>query len=263
MITLPTYAWTVSPNYSSRGGQRVRLITVHDCEGSYAGSISWFAQARSQVSAHVVLSEDGSSATQMVAWQNKAWHACFVNSISEGIEAAGYSAKGLGAPEWQALANLTAWRMRVNRIPCQRATAQNAWTGWAQHVDLGVAGGGHHDVTSDPAVTAAFAVMVANAYAQDVPASWGAMAGQATPAPAAPAGWAPHGTVRHDLAIGSLEWAQAALNKLGIPLSPLTVDGLDGPDTASAVRLFQMKAGLTVDGIYGEETKAALEKAAA
>ena len=44
---------------SGRGGATVRLFVVHDCEGSYAGSIGWFAQVRSQVSAHIVLRKDG------------------------------------------------------------------------------------------------------------------------------------------------------------------------------------------------------------
>src|ERR1700744_1438163 len=115
-LVLPTLTWTASPNYSSRSGQKVRLIVVHDCEGSFAGSVSWFAMARSQVSAHIVLSEDGLKAVQMVAWGNKAWHSCDVNSFSEGIEAAGFAAKGLGAPEWAALAAIVAFRLRANAI---------------------------------------------------------------------------------------------------------------------------------------------------
>ena len=238
-------------------------ILTGNCEGSYAGSVSWFAMARSQVSAHVVLSDDGARATQMVAWGNKAWHVCNMNPFSEGIEAAGYSAKGLGAPEWQALANIVAWRLRKNGVPCQRATAANNWTGWCQHVDLGTAGGGHHDVTSDPAVVAAFAAMIAAAYDGPMPASWGGMSGAPAPAPAAPASWTPSASARHDLAEGSLEWAQAALNKLAIPLAPLIVDGMDGPATEQAMRLFQMKVGLFVDGTYGPDTEAKLEAALA
>src|ERR1700691_5537135 len=76
-LILPPLSWISSPNFSSRGGQKVRLCVVHDCEGNYAGSVSWFAQARSQVSAHIVLDADGSRATQMVAFANKAWHVCF------------------------------------------------------------------------------------------------------------------------------------------------------------------------------------------
>lgn len=266
-LQLPALTWTPSPNYSSRGGQRVRLIVVHDCEGSFAGSVSWFAMARSQVSAQIVLSDDGARAVLMVAWGNKAWHACDVNSFSEGIEAAGYAAKGLGAPEWATLAAIVAFRLRANGIPCQRATAANAWTGYCQHVDLGAMGGGHHDVTLDPAIRAQFDALIAAAYAQEMPASW-TPAGQA-PAPDAPAGFTPSGTVRHDLAPPSIEWAQAMLNKVRASTIPLTVDGLDGPATRNAVKAFQAfenartPGALSVDGEIGPQTIAALERAAA
>ena len=262
-LALPNYFWHNSPNYSSRNGQRTRLIVAHDCEGSFAGSVSWFAQAQSQVSAHIVLSEDGERAVQMVAWANKAWHVCNMNGFSEGIEAAGYAAKGLGAPEWQALANLVAYRLRANNIPCQRATSANAWTGWCQHADLGAAGGGHHDITADPRVTDMFAAMIKAAYDEPMPSFWGSTNLAPTPAPAAPAGWKPSGTVRHDLSEGSLEWAQAALNKLNILTTPMVVDGLDGPTTERAMRLFQQSHGLYIDGIYGPDTEAAIAKALA
>ena len=63
-IILPKLKFVQSPNFSNRSVP-VDLIVVHDCEGSYAGSVSWFSQAQSQVSAHYVLKEDGSEATQM------------------------------------------------------------------------------------------------------------------------------------------------------------------------------------------------------
>ena len=260
-LQLPALTWTASPNYSSRGGQRVRLIVAHDCEGSFLGAATWFAVARSQVSAHIILSEDGLRAIQMVAFANKAWHACNVNPFSEGIEAAGYAAKGLGAPEWAALAAIVAFRLRANSIPCQRASAANDWTGYCQHVDLGAMGGGHHDITLDPAIRAQFDALIAAAYAQDMPAIWTPAASAA--APAAPAGWKPSGTVRHDLAPPSIEWVQATLNKLGFSTAPMPVDGLDGPATRAAVKAFQAYDKIAVDGEIGPETIAALEKAAA
>jgi hypothetical protein len=259
-LQLPALTWRASPNYSSRGGQRVRLIVAHDCEGSFGGSVSWFAMAASQVSAHAVLSEDGAQCVQMVDWLNKAWHACDVNSFSEGIEAAGYAAKGLGAPEWAALAAIVAFRLRANAIPCQRASAGNNWTGYCQHVDLGAMGGGHHDITLDGAVRARFDALVAEAYAQPMPDSWG-HGGASAIVPPASAGWKPSGAVRHDLAPPSLEWVQATLNRLGIPTAPLIVDGLDGPATRASVAKFQGAHGLFVDGVAGPQTIAALQAA--
>ncbi|EWH20410.1 N-acetylmuramoyl-L-alanine amidase [Bacillus haynesii] len=37
------------------------------------------------------------------------------------------------------------------------------------------------------------------------------------------------------------------------------IDGYYGPDTADAVRRFQLMNGLSADGIYGPKTKAKLE----
>lgn len=258
-LALPALRWLTSPNYSSRGGQRVRLIVWHDCEGSFGGSASWFAQALSRVSANIVLSEDGAQAIQMVAWANKAWHACNFNPFSEGVEAAGYAAKGLGAPEWRALANIVAFRLKANGLPCQVATAANNWTGYCQHVDLGQAGGGHHDVTTDPNVRAAFDQMVREAYVQPMPSAW--LPGGSAAPPVAPATFAPSGTTRHDLTEGSLEWTQMHLNALGFAHPLLKVDGLYGPATESAVAAFQRARGLLVDGDPGALTIAALKAA--
>jgi hypothetical protein len=232
MTALPPIKWTASPNYSSRGGQKVRLIVAHDCEGSYAGSISWFAMQKSQVSAHLVLREDGGEATQMVAWSNKAWHACNFNPFSEGIEAAGFEAKGLGAPEFDSLAALVAWRLQANEIPCQEATPANKWTGFTMHAKLGAAGGGHHDFSESAAVWADFIKRVIAAYSQSAP--------QPAPAPAAPPGFIPNPSLRIDDADLFSE-----LKKLGF--DSYTFEG--------AVKAFQTKHHLIVDGICGPETR--------
>jgi lysozyme family protein len=68
------------------------------------------------------------------------------------------------------------------------------------------------------------------------------------------------------LAAGKPIWdtkrIQEALNKLGA--SPqLVVDGVKGPATETAIRLFQVGHNLKVDGIAGEQTLTALETALA
>ena len=211
-LALPRLNFTPSPNYSSRGGQRVRLVVAHDCEGSYAGSISWFAQARSQVSAHVVLSEDGTQATQMVAWANAAWHACSFNPVSEGIEVAGFAAKGFADEEWGALAAIVAYRLHENGLACRWAE-RGIGEGFCSHYDLGAAGGGHRDPTTDPAVWQAFVKRVEAVYARPQPDVWRPDIAPA-PTPAAPPGFIADFDPRHDFHPPSLEWVQATLNQL-------------------------------------------------
>jgi hypothetical protein len=252
---LPPIVWTPSPNYSSRGGQKVRCIVAHDCEGSFAGSVSWFAQARSQVSAHLVLREDGAQATQMVKWGNKAWHACDVNPFSEGIEAAGYEAKGLGAPEFGSLAALIAWRLRANGIPCQEATAGNNWTGFTQHGKLGAMGGGHHDFTESSDVWDSFVKQVQAAYAQGAPIT---PVPAPAPAPPAPPGYIPNPSPRTDETVGTIAWAQMRLNALGAARPALVVDGIDGSATERAIVAFQSLKGIYRDGVLGPNTIKAL-----
>lgn len=260
MLQLPALRSIPSPNYSSRGGRAVQLIVVHDCEGSYAGSVSWFARPASKVSAHWVMSEDGAQATQMVSPLNKAWHVCDFNPISEGIEAAGYSAKGLGAPEWKMLAAITAFRLKANNLPCTWASG-GVGAGFCQHGDLGVVGGGHHDICpigSD--VWKAFIAMVADAYTQEMPAQW-LTSVSAPVANLAPVGFKPSGTTRHDLQPPSIEWVQMTLNALGVASPPLVVDGLDGYATQRAIVKFQQMHQLFIDGVPGPKSIAALESA--
>lgn len=58
----------------------------------------------------------------------------------------------------------------------------------------------------------------------------------------------------------SMKWLQVQLNKWGVKkFDPLTVDGVRGPRTIAAVRLFQKFYSLTVDGIPGPVTRSTLK----
>jgi len=51
-LILPPLRQISSPNYSSRNGAAIKQIVVHDCEGSYDRSISWFAQPQTGSPSH-------------------------------------------------------------------------------------------------------------------------------------------------------------------------------------------------------------------
>lgn len=71
-------AKTPESNYKKgRGGWTPGLISLHICEGSYNGSISWFQNSKSGVSAHFVVSAKG-EVTQCVKIEDTA----FVNGTT-------------------------------------------------------------------------------------------------------------------------------------------------------------------------------------
>jgi N-acetyl-anhydromuramyl-L-alanine amidase AmpD len=72
-----------------RSGYKPEAIVIHICEGTLAGTVAWFKNPRSIVSAHYIVGKDG-SVTQMVAPENTAWHAGLVKNptwplIKKGI----------------------------------------------------------------------------------------------------------------------------------------------------------------------------------
>ena len=170
-LILPPLRWVRSPNFDVGRTHPIDLVVLHDCEGNYHGSIGWFTEPQSQVSAHIVLREDGGEATQMVQFTDKAWHVVSFNSMSIGVEMAGYGAKGFDAPEWQAAANITAYLLHKFGLPPTWAHGGQG-KGFTSHYDLGKLGGGHTDPTRDPKIWQMFVDRVTAAYALVPPSSW-------------------------------------------------------------------------------------------
>ncbi len=82
-----------SGNFQAANRTKVSHIVIHDTEGSYTGSISWFKDPAANVSAHYVIKSSTGAITQMVKEKDIAWHdACF-NTTTVGIEHEGYAAK--------------------------------------------------------------------------------------------------------------------------------------------------------------------------
>lgn len=108
--------WTPSPNYNSRSGQPVDFVVIHTCEGSYSGCWGWLTNPAAGASAHYVVNENGSEVRALVDETNRAWHVAAnydcglnsgvdcgwngwsVNTISVGIEHAGYASQGWWDP---------------------------------------------------------------------------------------------------------------------------------------------------------------------
>ena len=68
-----------------RGNSKVKYIVLHCMDGYYKGTISWFQNKTSKVSAHFLISQQG-EITQMVKEQDTAWHCFKLNQCSIGIE---------------------------------------------------------------------------------------------------------------------------------------------------------------------------------
>lgn len=142
-VALPPLWWAESPNQSSRHGQRIRGVVVHETQGGYAGAVSWLRNPAADASAHVVLSEDGSKCTQLVPWSRKAWHAANANSYTLGLELAGYEGTKNDPRQLARAARIVAWWCQEFGIPV--AHQSMGMDGICRHEDLGAFGGGHHD----------------------------------------------------------------------------------------------------------------------
>ena len=221
IFALPALKHVPSPNYSLRGAAAVRQFVVHDCEGSYAGAIGWFAQVRSQVSAHIVLRKDGLEATQCVPMDRKAWHACAANPIPTASSWRVSRRTASAISELDAAAAIVAWGLKRRGLPC-RSAERGEGDGFCSHYDLGAAGGGHLDITTDRNVWLGFAARVEAAYSAFAAAPLPDWALDGLPPlrtvsapPAAPIGWSPSGTIRKQSddqpgasPLGSILWAR-------------------------------------------------------
>ncbi len=101
-----------------------KLIVLHITAGSTAaGAISTFEQSVSphRVSAHCVVEQDG-TVTQLLPFEDTAWHASQVNSQSVGIEHVAIPGKLMASDaQYAASAALVAWLCSTLGIPCDRA----------------------------------------------------------------------------------------------------------------------------------------------
>ena len=142
-VVLPPLTERHSPNQSSRHGTRVDLLVWHETAGAYAGSVSWLCNPAAQASAHIVIDEHGTEATQLVPLAAKAWHAAAYNPRSVGVEHANLRAVGYASPEQlRVSARVFGWLCLHLGVP-PRWARLGVGPGICRHLDLGIAGGGH------------------------------------------------------------------------------------------------------------------------
>lgn len=79
-------------NYGGLRGRAPRYIAIHDTEGSYAGTISWFQNPMAGVATHYVIRSSDGEVTQMIRDSYVAWHVAnsYYNTNAIGIEHEGF-----------------------------------------------------------------------------------------------------------------------------------------------------------------------------
>ena len=142
-VVLPPLTERHSPNQSSRHGTRIDLLVWHETAGAYAGSVAWLCNPVAQASAHIVIDETGTGATQLVPLGMKAWHAAAYNPRSVGVEHANTTPKGYASAGQLAVsARVFGWLCLHLSVPPRWARG-GVGPGICRHLDLGIAGGGH------------------------------------------------------------------------------------------------------------------------
>ncbi|WLQ37096.1 peptidoglycan-binding protein [Streptomyces castrisilvae] len=221
-------------NYATGRTAAIDKVVVHVTQGSYAGSISWFQDPVSEVSAHYVVRSSDGQITQMVRDADTAYHARSANASALGIEHEGF----IDDPSWftdsmyRSSAALTAHLCDRYGIPKDRAhiighseapgndhTDPGPYWDWNRYMELvgGTdTGGGSRDGLSFDTYT----------------------------------------TQRTGSAGPQVKALQLLLNEQGYPAGD--ADGTFGTATTGAVTSFQAARGLEADGVVGARTWTAL-----
>lgn len=112
-------------NYTAANrSSEIKKIVIHRAEGSYQGTIDWFASSTNKKnSAHYVLSNTGLAA-QCVLEKDIAWHAGHwdTNAASVGIEFEGYVTQTVPEAMYRTAARMCAYLCKKYSLPVDRTT---------------------------------------------------------------------------------------------------------------------------------------------
>lgn len=139
-------AFISSPNHSSRNGEKIRRVIMHyTTSDNVGGTISWFQNPNSRVSAHYIIDRNG-DIYQMVRDTDKAWHAYQENADSIGIEHVAKKGQKLTNHQEKASISLLRWLMAEYKISKEHVTGHRFTVANRGHTDCpGALFGGTED----------------------------------------------------------------------------------------------------------------------
>jgi hypothetical protein len=256
-----------SPNYSSRGGAKVRLIVLHTAEGSRTIESlgNFFANPSAGVSSHAGADDKANTVGIYVERPNKAWTAADFNPVAVQLEMCAFAA--WSTAEWDQhpnmLDNCAKWiaeEAAAFGVPIRRLTAAQAQgneAGVCQHIDLGSRGGGHVDCGNGFPMDRV--LQMAGGQPVTPPTTPTPPAGKAPPFPYPSDHYLgrpdpdPHchsgfygGVDQQNVRTWQQQMAHRGWN--------IGVDGMYGDQSYGVCRQFQAEKGLSVDGLTGPQT---------
>jgi hypothetical protein len=112
----PIKQFIASPHFNSRNGAQIRRIVMHyTTSQNVMGTIAWFQDPRSRVSAHYVIARNG-DIYQMVHDSDSAWHARSSNAESIGIEHSAKPGDQLTAKQEASSIALLRWLVSTYKV---------------------------------------------------------------------------------------------------------------------------------------------------
>lgn len=171
---LPPLRQHRSPNQSDRRGIVPYLVVVHRPVGAFAGAEATLTDPAAQVSAHI-LTDSNREAVQLVPWDRKAWACVSFNSASYNLEIDDHAWDGRDPDALATAARIVAFICHKTGIPPAWSREPTHAPGVVRHYDLGLAGGGHTDPTTDTTLWREFMLKVAREFQRGgFRPSWGA-----------------------------------------------------------------------------------------
>jgi hypothetical protein len=164
-------------NFSSRAGSPTLLFTEHQTISpdngwnGVLGNVAWFDSLAAQASSNFIISRAGGQCAYIVPTSLKAWAQAGFNSVSWSVEVTETGREGsylVGAGRARMIQLMRLFH-RVTGVPYRHGKVSGCTvvrSGYVEHADLGVCGGGHHDdqpYSIDPLIAAAKAADAAAA----------------------------------------------------------------------------------------------------